>query len=195
MDEKLLLSDADSHSGVDDMWAKLVVSVEAPQPASLALVEGLGRVYANGRSEFASFLLGPATAVAAIAQPPEPQAFWRQLLLLPDVVSALQPPSTSADWLADITFDALPAEALAGDLIATMTAGGAYRRSTAMQLADARRLAASFCEGQVNGRAVSICKTRQSWSNWFNRALWDRTWLGFDGALNRFWVLRATDVD
>ena len=88
----------------------------------------------------------------------------------------------------------LPAQALADDLVETMTAGGAYR-ITRLPLAEAQEVAAAFAAALIDGRPVTARKTHQAWSGWFKRALWDRTWLGFDDAQDRFWVLRATDID
>lgn len=196
--EEKRLQPEDRSSAWHAVHARVRLQPERPSlVAAEPLVAALQAVYANGRSEFASFLVSPRRALAVLAAVlPLSAAPWVDLLLAPAVAETLQPPTANAESLSRVTFAALPPTELASDITATLTSGGAYR-STAMAEAEARALAVGFCAELVNGReqTVLVAKSTAAWSDWFNQALWDRTWLGLDPLESRFWVLRATDID
>ena len=181
------------------LWAGIEIIPERPLPQSAVdLVAAFQQVYANGRAEFASFTVGPETAVPLVAKllaSPRSDT-WRAMLLMPAVVSSLQGPPATAWSVGQSTFNPLPATDLVDDLTRTLATGGAYRR-LAMPEQEARQLADQFCAELVNGHAadVVVAKSVTRWSDWFMVVAWDLSWLGFDRADGRFWILRATDTD
>ncbi len=180
-------------------WARLQINHELKVTASAAaLVKAFAEAYANGRSEFASFLLSPSPYVSRLATPQRlnQQDIWTALLPRPAVLVAMQKPEATPDYLERATFAILRPGNLEDDITDALTAGGAYRSLTKTKDI-ARSLVETFCADPLgeSWTDVTIMKARTVWSDWFMLAPWDLTWLGLDRATGRFWALRATDID
>jgi len=166
--------------------------------SAAALVKAFAEVNANGRSEFASFLLSPSRYVPRLATPQRlnQQDICTALLPRPVALAAMQKPEATPDYLERATFALLRPGNLEDDVTDALTAGGAYRSLTKTKDI-ARSLVETFCADLLgeSWTDVTIIEARTAWSDWFMLAPWELTWLGLDRATGRFWALRATDID
>lgn len=197
--EKDLRQNHPSAQVVEALTADLTIAYEESEVEAVeALLSAMRQVFANGRAQYASFLIGPSPALDyfAVCDRLDEIHFWERMLRSLAVVDHLPWLGETYFDIKDVTFDPLSAYYLDGDLALTLVKGGAYLRFPGTA-EEAKDLGLGFCAGVFDNRfdELILRKSKVAWANWFFVTPWDNTWLGLDRRHRRFWILCSTDTD
>lgn len=188
-----------SAQAVEAVTAGLAITYEDSESEAVdAMLAAMRHVFANGRAEYASFLIGPSPVLDyfAVRDQLDEIQFWTRMLQAPAVVDQLPWLGETYFDIKKVSFDALSAFYLDGDLAQTLVKGGAYLRFPGTA-EEAKDLGSDFCAGVFDNRydELILRKSKDAWAGWFFVAPWDNTWLGLDRRHRRFWILCSTDTD
>lgn len=180
-----------------DLWESgTFIEVELDSSEVIELIDTLTDSHVNGGALIRCFIVSDNTVFKIPIMVDDYKPYFERLLTSPDIKQSLHELRIGERFAEETYFKSTSPFIFEGEMADVLFHGGAYREfdGTPRQAKD---MAQRFSQYVFGDRFMDIViyTSHDVWCDWFLGIAWDTTWLIFDKALHKLWIICVTDTD